>query len=333
MASLTGAFASVMHPEGYHDLGPGSFEGWYVKVVSADLRHRWAFIPGVFRSPDGISDEAFVQVLDGASGRSWYHRFDPGEFHAATDRFDVRVGPNEFAERTINVDFPEAKGRLGILTDLDPWPVRLWSPGVMGWYSWVPSMECYHGVCSFGHDLTGELTLDDQPASFTGGRGYIEKDWGQAFPAGYLWIHSNTFAQSQASLMASVALIPWRGREFRGFIVGLRHEGQLYRFATYTGARSVRLQVDDSHVHWTLRSRRGRHEPLELQLSAERAEGGLLHAPIRTEMHRRVEETLNSRVEVTLRRGDEVIFSDVGLAAALEIHGDTDRLLATSEKR
>lgn len=333
MGSVLGATAAVMHPEGYHDLGPGSFEGWYVKVVSADLAHRWAFIPGVFRSSDGTTDEAFVQVLDGASGRSWYHRFDPSEFHAATDRFDVRVGANEFTAHTIKVDFPEAQGRLGILTELDPWPVRWWSPGVMGWYSWVPSMECYHGVCSFGHELSGQLALDGQPASFNAGRGYIEKDWGQAFPAGYLWIHSNTFANSQASLMASVALIPWRGREFRGFIVGLRHDGQLHRFATYTGARSVRLEVDDSHVHWTLRSRRGRHRPLELQLSAERAQGGLLHAPIRTEMHRRVEETLNSRVAVTLRRGDEVLFDDVGLAGALEIHGDTERLLATSEKR
>ena len=203
----------------------------------------------------------------------------------------------------------------------------------MGWYGHVPFMECFHGIVSFGHGLAGTLQVEGIPQSFDAGRGYIEKDWGQAFPAGYLWIHSNTFAHTQASLMASVALIPWRGREFRGFIVGLRHEGQLYRFATYTGARSVHLDVDDSHVHWTLRSRRGRHQPLELRLSAERAEGGLLHAPIRTEMHRRVEETLNSRVAVRLTRGDEVIFDDVGLAGALEIHGDTERLLATSEKR
>lgn len=333
MQSPLGAVASVMHPEGWHDLGPGSFEGWYVKVVSADRAHRWAFIPGVFRGADGSNDEAFVQVLDGATGKSWYHRYDADAFQAATDAFDVQVGPNTFNSKAITLDLPQAQGRLQITSELDPWPVRWWSPGVMGWYAWVPSMECYHGVCSFGHDLAGSLRLDGAEASFDGGRGYIEKDWGQAFPAGYLWIHSNTFERSDASLMASVALIPWRGREFRGFIVGLRHEGQLHKFATYTGANSVHLDVDDSHVRWTLRSRGGRGGPMELSIAAERAQGGLLHAPIRTEMHRRVEETLNSRIEVQLRRGGQVVFEDVGLAGALEIHGDTDRLLRTTEKR
>ena len=171
MQSPLGAVASIMHPEGWHDLGPGSFEGWYVKVVSADRQHRWAFIPGVFRGTDGGNDEAFVQVLDGATGNSWYHRYDAGEFHAATDAFDVQVGPNSFSPRAITLDLPQVQGRLQITSELDPWPVRWWSPGVMGWYAWVPSMECYHGVCSFGHDLAGSLLLNGETASFDGGRG------------------------------------------------------------------------------------------------------------------------------------------------------------------
>jgi hypothetical protein len=133
--------------------------------------------------------------------------------------------------------------------------------------------------------------------------------------------------------MASVALIPWRGREFRGFIVGLRTDGRLHRFATYTGARSIDLRVDDSHVNWTLRSRRlpGAGPAWTLELRAARVAGGLLHAPIRTEMHKRVEETLDSSIEVRLSRGGQVVFEDIGDAAGLEVHGDTDRLLATAE--
>ncbi len=334
--ALPARLRGILHPEGGHALGAESFEGWYVKLVSADASQRWAVIPGIFRgAAGGQADEAFVQVLDGATGRSWYHRFPVAEFSAAADRLDVRVGPNRFTADAISLDLPGLQGTVRITSPLDPWPVRLWSPGVMGWYAWVPTMECYHGVCSFGHDLAGTLQIDGTPASFDGGRGYIEKDWGEAFPAGYLWLHSNTFAGSDASLMASVALIPWRGREFRGFIVGLRVGGELYRFATYNGSRSVRLVVDDQHVSWTLASRSpvpGR-PPLRLELSAERVAGGLLHAPIRSQMHKRVEETLDASVAVRLCRGDDVLFEGTGTAAGLEVHGDTDRLLLTTEQR
>src|SRR5690349_1675576 len=74
----------VRHPEAFHGHGVerGFFEGWYIKLVSADRAQRWAVIPGVFRGLAGDSerDEAFVQVLDGLSGRSWYHRFEVSEF-------------------------------------------------------------------------------------------------------------------------------------------------------------------------------------------------------------------------------------------------------------
>ncbi|MFZ8981224.1 MAG: hypothetical protein ACO21N_05120, partial [Candidatus Nanopelagicales bacterium] len=66
----------IRRPEAFHGRGVtnGFFEGWYVKLVDANQRARWAVIPGVFRGRDGddITDEAFVQVLDGATGRSWY---------------------------------------------------------------------------------------------------------------------------------------------------------------------------------------------------------------------------------------------------------------------
>ncbi|MDQ1250103.1 MAG: tocopherol cyclase [Actinomycetota bacterium] len=329
MSAVARRITGTMHPEGCHRQGPGSFEGWYVKVVTPDLGQRWAVIPGIFRGLDG-TDEAFVQVLDGGTGRSWYHRYDAAEFRGAADRFDVSVGPNRFTDRGFDLHLPQLTGQLAVTSRLDPWPVRPWSPGVMGWYAWMPSMECYHGVVSFGHSLAGVLEVEGSPVDFAGSRGYIEKDWGQAFPAGYLWAHSNTFRHSDASLMASVALIPWRGREFRGFIVGLRTGGKLHRFATYTGARSADLRVDDDHVTWTLRTR-GPGAHWQLDLRAARVTGGLLHAPIRTQMHKRVEETLDSTVEVRLSRGGRVVFEDIGDAAGLEVHGDTDRLLATSE--
>jgi hypothetical protein len=119
-----------------------------------------------------------------------------------------------------------------------------------------------------------------------------------------------------------VALIPWLGSVFRGFIVGLWHDGNLYRFATYTGARIEQLAMTDHDVTWAIRDR---HHTLELH--ADRAEGGLVLGPTRLEMGKRVHETLRASVRVRLIRGTQVLYEGTGRHAGLEVHGDLDQLL------
>lgn len=299
------------------------FEGWYVKVVSADLRHRIAVIPGIFLG-GGRDDEAFVQVLDGSTGNTQFHPFAPSAFVGARDRFDVRVGECHFGEAGFTVDLPGLTGRVDFATSLDPWPVRPLEIGPMGWYGLVPFMQCYHGVVSFGHDLRGHLVKDGLPMDFDGGRGYIEKDWGSAFPEGYVWLHSNHLsADASASLVASVAVIPWLSGAFRGFFVGLKHGGALYRWATYRRSKERSLDVDDHGVRWELTGPDG-----TLQITAERARGGVLHAPDRTAMHRRVEETLDAAMHVVhADPSGRVVFDSQAGCGALEVSGDIERLL------
>jgi hypothetical protein len=328
-------FRTTLAPDGFHgytsagDLRTGFFEGWYVKVVSVDRAQRLAFIPGVFiGETDDAPHEAFVQVLDGATGHSWYHSYPVEEFSADTSVFDVTIGPNRFTSQGFSVDLPSGhKGSIAFTDAFDPWPVTPQEPGCMGWYAWMPFLECYHGVCSFGHGLAGSLQTDTGLANFDLGRGYVEKDWGQAFPAGYVWAHSNHFSDPSTSLMASIAIIPWVRSEFRGFVVGLKHHGRLFRFATYTGAQTVSLDIDDETVRWTMRTKLGG----QLDIVAERRRGGLLHAPIRTEMHQRVEETLDAKLHVRLTSpSGAVILDDTGEVAGLEVHGDIPKLLTTN---
>lgn len=330
MQSLAAFIRGVKHPEAFHGQGKHNnfFEGWYVKLISPDTSQRWAVIPGIFRGLKNATgqstDQAFVQVLDGQTGRSWFHEFAVEDFHAATDRFDVRVGENHFDATGVTLNLPQLKGRVEYTEPLDPWPVTLASPGIMGWYGMVPFMECFHGIVSFGHGLAGSLEVEGKTATFDGGRGYIEKDWGRAFPAGYVWLQSNHFAGSpDASLVASVAIIPWLGSAFRGFIVGFKHTGKLHKWTTYNRTRETQLKIDDSHVRWQLDGPDGR-----LEIMAERAQGGLLHAPLRTEMQRRVEETMlaNIRVKHFDKQG-KLLFEDTGDCAAMEVFGDLQRLL------
>ena len=316
---------STLHPSIYHGHGrqPPFFEGWYFKLVSADEGSRYAIIPGVSLSGDA---HAFVQVLDGATGRSAYHVYPLADFWASKTEFEVRIGPNLFTQERMVLDIHRPEGQVqGELrfAGLTPWPVTPISPGIMGWYAWVPRMECYHGVLSLDHGIAGRLRIDGQEISFDRGRGYIEKDWGQSFPAAWVWFQTNHFQQPRTCLTASVAIIPWLGRAFPGFIVGLWREGQLYRFTTYLGAAIERLEIDDDHVAWTLRSR-----SFNLELLATRAEGGLLAGPTRQDMGKRVDETLNAAVDVRLSSASGAeIFRGRGRHAGLEVHGDLGRLL------
>ena len=189
-------------------------------------------------------------------------------------------------------------------------------------------MECYHGIVSFGHSLSGVIDVEGNKTDFAGGRGYVEKDWGRAFPAGYVWMHSNHIEQdSSASLIASVAMIPWMRTAFRGFIVGLKHGGNLYQWATYNKSRETNLRIDDSRVSWQLSGPDG-----VLTLEAERVRGGLLHAPLRTAMHQRVEETLDAVVHIQHVRDGQVLLDSRGVCAGMEVFGDVDGLLATKTK-
>jgi tocopherol cyclase len=335
--------ASVLHPAGFHGSAPlrrhargaparGSyFEGWYVKIVSADRSMRLAVIPGVFLSHDGRLAEAFVQVLDGISGRTAYHAFPLAEFRARTHRFDVHVGANRFTDDGIRLDLPGLRADVRFGPPV-PWPVTTREPGAMGWYAWVPTMECYHGVVSLDHALAGWVDLGAGRVDVGGGRGYIEKDWGSAFPQGYVWMQSNHFEDPGVSLVASTALIPWRAAAFRGDLVGLRipdgPAAGLHRFTTYTRARTEALAIDDEHVTWRLAGRGGVR--LQLRASVGGRTTGLLHAPVRTEMHQRVAETLDGTVEVLLRdAGGATLYEGTGQCAGVEVHGTIDQLLAT----
>jgi tocopherol cyclase len=327
---------TTLHPEWYHGhhRKPPLFEGWYYKLIDRSERHRYAVIPGIFLGTDPRTSHAFVQVLDGVTGGTTYHRYPVEEFWAAEGDFDVRVGPNRFTleQISLRIEAPERTVTGDVrFTGLTPWPVTLSSPGIMGWYAWVPFMECYHGVLSIDHEIDGALTVDGQRVDFTGGRGYIEKDWGRSFPAAWVWLQTNHFEQPGTSLTGSVAMIPWVGRAFRGFIIGLWHSGELYRFATYTGARIEKLAISDTEVTWVVRDRRNR-----LEMVAHRKQSGLLRGPSGVDMGVRVPETLQATVAVRLANlaGGEAhaLFEGTGRNAGLEVAGDLPRLLKHRRK-
>lgn len=319
---------SILHPDayhGHHETGP-FFEGWYFKLVNAAEDERWCIIPGVYLGRNPADTHAFIQVMNGVTGESIYQPFDYSQFSSAVGQFEVHLGENRFTPQHIHLDLSNptmtVKGDL-MLNGVTPWPVTLASPGIMGWYAWIPGMECYHGVVSLYHTLQGTLEINQRGIDFSGGVGYTEKDWGQAFPKAWVWMQTNHFKHPGVCLTASAAIIPWRKHAFNGFIAGLWLDGVLYRFATYTGATLEEVTVTDQQAHMVVSNRSQR-----LELTAVRADGGILQAPTTHQMDRRIIETLSAQVQVRLleRSGSRwnERFTDTGQYAGLEVMGRLD---------
>ncbi len=326
---MTTLFKRTLNPNMYHGFSaqPPFFEGWYYKLVSADQAHRFAVIPGVYISPEPDKRHCFIQVFNSELDQVRFHRYPYDAFKASPDGFEVLIGPNYFSASKVILEIDDDLGQLaGTLTfnNLNDWPVTFFSPGAMGWFSWVPFMECYHGVVSMDHLIDGQLVFDRQNIDFTAGRGYIEKDWGKGFPSAWIWGQTNHFDIPGASLMLSVAVIPWLGRSFAGFIIGFLFKGQLHRFATYNRSRIENLSMNKNAVNLVVHNRTHR-----LKICASRVDGGLFQAPSSLEMDRRIIETLNAKIDVTLERLDgEILYQGSGYHAGLETVGDLDRLKA-----
>ncbi|MCB0569299.1 MAG: hypothetical protein KDC66_06040 [Phaeodactylibacter sp.] len=318
---------ALWNPNRYHGWGrkENFFEGWYFKFVDPTERHAFAVIPGISMGSDG-RQHAFIQVLDGKLCRAGYHEFPASAFRPFSRWFEVRVGDNSFSDQGLSLDLPELKGSLQF-SNITPWPKMLGAPGIMGWYSFVPFMECYHGVVSLGHELDGRLEVYGTTVDFSGGRGYIEKDWGHSFPSSWIWVQSNHF-DGPASVMASVANIPWIGSHFIGYIVGFLLNGRLYRFATYTGAQ-MRASLGEQEVYLSFKSRRHR-----LEITAFNAGGtGELVSPISGNMTGKVNESMQSVVEVKLFEGPRLLFEGKGRNAGLEVAGNAGELLTEQWRR
>jgi len=316
------------------------FEGWYFKQTtrasdaSTGESRTISFIPGISRSPAG--DKAFVQMIDGATGLTKFFPFPVGDFYASDEPFEVRVVDNRFSLSGLRLALADAEVSIdaelsyGPTTKIKRSPV--W-PGIMGPYSFVPFMECYHGVASLDHEVNGNVSIRnhaDEPGSgkisFDGARGYIEKDWGRSMPASWIWIQTNTFERTlgPASFFFSLARIPWAGGYFNGFLSILYAGGVEYRFATYTGARLELLEVSGQSVRILVRG--ARHK---LEVLVRRNHEGSLAAPVKGAMDRRISESADSYVRVILksRYGDDSVFDSASTASGVEIVGDVKTLV------
>lgn len=294
------------------------FEGWYYKQVSEDGNNILSVIPGISLSSGSHS---FIQVIDGISGITDYISFPVSDFHASWKTLDLTIGDNQFTDKGMKLDLNGERFRIrGSISFINtvPWNGNLISPGIMGWYSWVPFMECYHGVVSLDHDLEGSLLINERSIVFTGGNGYIEKDWGTSFPECWIWVQANCFEIPGTSFMLSIAKIPWLRSFFIGHLCFLLYQGKIYKFMSWNGARISDLSKDDQQVNISLSGQK-----YILNIKIDRPKAGRIKAPVFGSMERYIKESVNATVGIQLTSNkDKIIFNGTSPHGGLEIVGD-----------
>ena len=301
------------------------FEGWYYKFVNGDGTQAFALIPGVSVGRED-PDHAFIQVLDGTLASSYYYSFDIGDFSADDSVFDIKIGQNRFSEKGIDIDLPVLRGSLKI-SGMHPLKSSILSPGIMGWYSFVPWMECYHGIVSMHHHLNGQLSYHKKAIPYVNGIGYIEKDWGTSFPSCWIWAHSNHFLDEKISLMTSIAHIPWMGSYFVGFITALLVRDKIVTFATYNRSE-CKVAIEGDTVMMSFRKKNKL-----LNLKAIAGKGAELRSPIKGLMTGKVNESLQAILHIQYYENGQLIYSGSGEHAGLEVAGNTEILLSKEFRR
>lgn len=210
----------------------GFFEGWYFKHQAENSVI--AFIPGFNTDGEGIS-QAFLQII--MNENSYLIPYSITDFSIDRKKLIIRLGNNSFSRRGIKINVKTEEicmtGKLRYGRIL---PIR---NTIMGFFKYLPGMECKHEIISMYHRIYGEFALNGVKYPFYPGIGYIEKDLGHSFPKSYLWAQCNCFPGESCSVFLSIADIPYHGMKFKGCICAIIYQGKEYRLATYKGVKVV----------------------------------------------------------------------------------------------
>lgn len=287
------------------------FEGWYFKNTNKEKGI--SFIPGINIQENG--KKAFVQII--TTDESYFINYDIDDFEYMQNPFKIRIGENTFSKDGIHINIKteniDIKGDLKY-SNLKNINTNFINPNIMGPFSYIPFMECNHAILSMKNNANGSININDDEIKFENDMAYIEKDWGCSFPKTYIWCQGNNFQKTNASFMLSIADVPFKMFKFRGVICALIIEDKEYKFTTYNNAKLVECDVNDSSLNITLKK-----GDFILNLKSVYDKGHKLSAPVKGKMDKDIFESITSQITVTLKNGNNVIFSDTSKNCGLEI--------------
>ena len=280
----------------------GYFEGWYFKHQTQG--RTVAFIPARHIDEQGRRSASVQIITDGCSACVEFP-YEAFQVNRRNGLF-VTIGPNRFSLQGSDIAL-DADG-LRVRGELRYRAVKPPRYDIMGPFRFLP-MQCRHSVLSLRHSVSGALDINGESVSFDNATGYIEGDRGRSFPAHYIWTQCITDGDKPASVMLSVADIPFAGLRFTGVIGFVYLEGKERRIATYLGAVPMETKrgiVAVRQGKWLLRA----------ELLAENP--APLRAPVHGGMTRIIRESAACRVRYTLNEDGRILFDFVSDRAGFE---------------
>ncbi|NCC66370.1 MAG: hypothetical protein EOM15_17170, partial [Spirochaetia bacterium] len=239
-------------------------------------------------------------------------------FSTSDSAFFISIENNVFSSDHLSVHIKTEELILDAectFREVHPFPVTLSSPGIMGWYAYIPKMECFHGVVSTTHFVEGTINLNGRDISLLQAKGYIEKDWGTSFPSAWIWMQANCFQTKNLSTMLSIAKIPFAKHTFLGFLGFVQLPDRLLRFATYTKASILSLQSTENTASVILQTKEHR-----LQFEAILGNASKLSAPRNGIMDRTIRESVAGTIQLTIYdQKNNMLLKDSSNLAGIEL--------------
>lgn len=121
-----------------------------------------------------------------------YKKFAKNEFiSTSNNEFKISISNNMFSLKEISLNINDGIDNITGTVSFNnvlKWPDTLINPGSMGYYNFIPFMQCYSQISVMDMDLQGSLYINGEEIDFNGGKGYIEKNWGSDFPYSWIWV-------------------------------------------------------------------------------------------------------------------------------------------------
>ena len=305
-------------PEFFHgkDRSRPYFEGWYFKLSSPNDDFSLVIIPGVNIGKDQENDHSFIQVLYG--NKSHYTKLPRNKFKCKKDEFKLKVSQNLFSRDKVIIDIKENDFQISAelsFTHHIQLKTNFYSPSIMGPFSYLPGMQCNHGVLSLDCKVNGAVKINGKNYNIKEYNGYIEKDWGSEFPKSWLWLQCNgpSSESGRFSLMCSIASIPFGLIKFRGLIAYVYIDGKQILFSTYNFSKIKKLVKIDKGAEVILKK-----SGYEIHVKAMASDDSVLKAPKDGEMKREILESITAKIEVVLYQYGKEIYSSTYNSGGLE---------------
>lgn len=298
-------------------------ESWYFKHVDKTGKNAIAIIPGIFIGETPLYSHAFIQFIEGKTDKINYYKFNFDTFKYSEKTFEVSIGNNFFSKTHIELDLKNIlQGELKFKNPIC-YPKNFLNPNIISPFTLLGITKSSNEILNLHHDIEGGIYINNTFVNFDNGNGYIEKNRGKSLPAPRIWIQSNNFNIPETSFMLSIYKSHWIGGDYMGFQCFLRTNNKYYLFASFTEAKIVRLQNENSYLSIVIQDNN-----YLLHIQAINSKSNILKMPHSDSLNNVVLESITGVVDLELyNKSKKLIYKGTGSNTSMEISGNINQFI------